>query len=105
MVVDRRTIAPAEALVECYHPWYLVIIMMRTQVSLDAEMYREARAEARRQGISLAELFRRALAAALPGARRAAKKPWLRFSGVIADGAPDESDNEHIDREVYGRAR
>lgn len=79
--------------------------MMRTQISLDVQTYRRARAEARRQGISLAELFRRALAAALPGAGRAADKPWLRFSGVIAGGGPDESDNDHIDREVYGRAR
>lgn len=79
--------------------------MMRTQISLDVQTYRQARAEARRQGISLAELFRRALAAALPGGRRAADKPWLRFTGAIAEGGPGESDNDHIDREVYGRAR
>jgi len=79
--------------------------MMRTQISLDVRMYRLARAEARRQGISLAELFRRALGAALSGAGRPADKPWLRFSGAIAEGGPRESDNENIDREVYGRAR
>jgi hypothetical protein len=79
--------------------------MIRTQISLDAESYRRAQAEARRQGISLAELFRRALAAALPASGKAATKPWLRFSGAITGGGPDESDTDHIDREVYGRGR
>lgn len=79
--------------------------MMRTQISLDVRMYRLARAEARRQGISLAELFRRALAAALRDTGGRDDKPWTRFAGVIADGGPGESDNENIDREVYGRAR
>ena len=36
--------------------------MIRTQVSLEEEIYREAKKEARRQGISFAELCRRALA-------------------------------------------
>ena len=78
--------------------------MMRTQISLEVETYRRARAEAKRQGISLAELFRRALVAALPRGGKAGEKPWLRYSGVIAEGGPDESDNEHIDHVVYGRA-
>ena len=69
---------------------------------LPAALERRAPAEARRRGISLAELFRRALAAALPGGRKSGEKPWLQYSGIIAEGGPDESDNDHIDREVYG---
>jgi len=56
--------------------------MIRTQVSLDEDAYREAKDEARRQGVSLAELVRRALAAALRHRRRS-KRPWMRHAGLV----------------------
>ena len=56
---------------------YTVIIMIRTQVSLEDDMYREAKKEARRQGISFAELCRRALAQLLR--RGSVKEPWMRY--------------------------
>jgi len=62
-------------------------------------------AEARRQGISLAELFRRAIAAALGGVKYTPAKPWMRFSGAVAGGRPDESDNKCVDRGVFGPVR
>jgi hypothetical protein len=40
--------------------------MIRTQISLDEQAYREAKAEVRRQGISLAEFLRRAVRLTLP---------------------------------------
>ena len=76
--------------------------MIRTQISLDQRTYREAKLEARRQGISLAELMRRALAAAL-GRARADSRPWMRLAGSIASGDPRAS--ESVDDVVYGRAR
>ena len=42
------------------------VIMIRTQISLSQEDYDAAKAEAARLGISLAELLRRSLRAALP---------------------------------------
>jgi hypothetical protein len=75
--------------------------MIRTQVTLDADVYRQAQAEARRLGISLAELVRRALARALGERASPGKKPWMRFWGAIA-GGPDESVNEQVDAVVYG---
>ena len=75
--------------------------MMRTQISLDPEMYEEARAEARKQGISFAALVRRALARALPG--RSSDRPWGRFAGVIEDGGEDASAT--VDAVVYARDR
>lgn len=64
-------------------------------------MYRRAQSAARRSGISLAEFFRRALGRALGPEKGAGKKPWMRFSGVITGGRPDESDNDRIDGSVY----
>jgi len=78
--------------------------VIRTQVSLEADVYRRAKAEAGRLGISLAELFRRALARALGGQTPSSQKPWMRYSGCIS-GGPDESVNERIDAMVYGRER
>ena len=40
--------------------------MIRTQISLEEQAYREAKLEARRQVISLAEFLRRAVRVALP---------------------------------------
>ncbi|MGH7563714.1 MAG: ribbon-helix-helix domain-containing protein [Gemmatimonadota bacterium] len=72
--------------------------MIRTQISLDRRMYDEARAEARRQGISFAELVRRALAQLLQP--RSADRPWMRLAGAI-EGPPDAS--QTVDTVVYGR--
>jgi len=76
--------------------------MIRTQVSLDEQAYREAKAEARRQGISLAEFLRRAVRVALP-ARRRADRAWLRYAGAVASGDPDAS--RSVNAVVYGRPR
>jgi hypothetical protein len=78
--------------------------MIRTQVSLEVEVYRRAQGEARRLGISLAELFRRALAQALGEQTPSGERPWMRFSGSIVGGL-DESVNERIDAVVSGRER
>jgi hypothetical protein len=74
--------------------------MIRTQISLANHEYDEAKAEAARQGISLAELLRRALAAALVE-RRASKHRWMRHAGILASGDPRAS--RSIDEVVYGR--
>jgi hypothetical protein len=76
--------------------------MVRTQVSLDEPAYEEAKAEARRQGISLAEFLRRSVAAAL-GPRRAQDRPWMRYAGALSSGDPEASVS--VDDVVYGRGR
>ena len=76
--------------------------MIRTQISLDQDAYREAKAEARRQGIYLAEFLRRALAAAL-GERKATNRPWMRYAGAVSSGDPNASLG--VNEVVYGRAR
>jgi hypothetical protein len=75
--------------------------MIRTQVSLEEEMYREAKREARRQGISFAELCRRALAQVL--GHRALKDPYMGYAGAIESG--DEDASRSVDEVVYGRRK
>ncbi|MFQ5744210.1 MAG: ribbon-helix-helix protein, CopG family [Acidobacteriota bacterium] len=75
--------------------------MIRTQVSLDPDMYEEAKKEAVRQGISFAELVRRALGLTL--AHRRGERPWMRFAGAIEVADPDAS--RSVDEVVYGRER
>lgn len=75
--------------------------MVRTQISLEPDMYEEAKKEARRRGISFAELVRRALARTLP--RPDAEQPWMRLAGIIEDAGADASAT--VDRVVYGRER
>jgi len=72
--------------------------MERTQISLSAEEMRAARAEAKRLGISLAELLRRSLRRLLPAD---ASKPWMRYAGMIESG--DASSSQRIDDVVYGQ--
>ena len=72
--------------------------MLRTQVSLDPTIYRQARHFAKRQGISFAELVRRALSTAISSTKVSEDKPWMRFSGVLHNGATDDSDNDKIDQ-------
>ena len=76
--------------------------MIRTQISLDENAYREAKVEARRQGISLAEFLRRAVRLALP-LRTRTDQPWMRYAGAVASGDPDAS--RSVDEVVYGRPR
>jgi len=76
--------------------------MIRTQVSLGEREYREAKAEAARQGISLAEFLRRAVGAALLR-RRPSRQPWMRHAGSLASGDPQASVS--VDQVIYGRGR
>jgi len=71
--------------------------MIRTQISLSKEEYEDAKREARRLGISLAELLRRSLRTMLPADE---KRPWMRFAGMIDSGDRDAS--LRIDEVVYG---
>jgi hypothetical protein len=72
--------------------------MIRTQISVDENLYKRARAVARRMGISLAELCRRSLEEVV--AREPSDKPWMALAG-IHEG--EESDSSSIDQVVYGR--
>ncbi len=72
--------------------------MIRTQISVDEELYERAKATARRQGVSFAELCRRALAETV--AREPTEKPWMRYVGIVC-GEP--GDSESVDEVVYGR--
>jgi hypothetical protein len=75
-----------------------VIIMIRTQISLSESDYGAAKQEARRLGISLAELLRRALRSTLSVDET---KPWMRFAGMVKTGDPQSS--QRIDDVVYGQ--
>jgi hypothetical protein len=72
--------------------------MVRTQISLSKEEYGAAKREARRLGISLAELLRRSLRSVLPVDE---SKPWMRYAGMVESGDPQSS--LHIDDVVYGQ--
>ena len=71
--------------------------MKRTQISLSEEEYRLAKEEAKRRGISLAELFRQSLRNVLPLNEG---KAWMRYCGFIDSG--DENSSAFIDETVYG---
>ncbi|MGH7553585.1 MAG: CopG family transcriptional regulator [Longimicrobiales bacterium] len=72
--------------------------MIRTQISLSRREYEAARREAKRLGISLAELLRRSLRTLLPAD---VSKPWMRHAGMIATG--DAKSSQRIDEIVYGQ--
>jgi len=72
--------------------------MIRTQISLSGREYEAAKREARRLGISLAELLRRSLRTILPADD---SKPWMRYAGMIETGDPQAS--QKIDDVVYGQ--
>ncbi len=72
--------------------------MIRTQISLSEEEYLAAKQEARRLGISLAELLRRSLRSVLPAD---SSRPWMRYAGMIESG--DSRSSRQIDDVVYGR--
>ena len=73
-------------------------MMIRTQVSLSKAEYAAAKREARRLGISLAELLRRSLRAVLAVDE---SKPWMRFAGMVETG--DRRSSRRIDDVVYGQ--
>ena len=75
--------------------------MIRTKVSLEEDMYREAKREARRQGISFAELCRRALAQVL--GQGAMNESWMRYAGAVESG--DKYASRSVDEIIYGRRR
>ena len=71
--------------------------MIRTQISLGEEEYKAAKGEAKRLGISLAELLRRSLRNMLPADK---SKPWMRYASMVESGNPRSSQN--IDEVIYG---
>jgi hypothetical protein len=71
--------------------------MIRTQISLSEIEYDAAKREARRLGISMAELLRRSLRTVLPADPG---KPWMRYAGMCETGDPESS--QKIDDIVYG---
>lgn len=77
--------------------------MIRTQISLDEAAYRGAKQEAAREGISLSEFLRRAVAAALGRRPPGSQRPWMRHAGSVASGDPKASTS--VDEVVYGRPR
>jgi len=76
--------------------------MIRTQISLEEDAYREAKREARQQGISLAEFLRRLVAAGIRH-RRTRRRPWMRHAGALASG--DAGASQSVDSVVYGKPR
>jgi hypothetical protein len=73
-------------------------MMIRTQISLSEAEYVCAKREAKRLGISLAELLRRSLRTVLPADR---SKPWMRYAGMVESG--DANSSRNIDEIVYGQ--
>lgn len=71
--------------------------MIRTQISLSESDYAAAKREARRLGISLAELLRRSLRTVVPADE---SKPWMRYAGMVESG--DARSSRRIDEVVYG---
>jgi hypothetical protein len=72
--------------------------MIRTQISLSEQEYQAAKREARRLGISLAELLRRSLRAVFPVD---SSKPWMKYAGMVETG--DSMASQKIDDLVYGQ--
>jgi len=72
--------------------------MIRTQISLSKEEYIAAKRQARRLGISLAELLRQSLRSVL---QLDESKPWMRFAGMVETG--DSRSSQTIDDVVYGQ--
>lgn len=71
--------------------------MIRTQVSLEPQEYKEAKREAKMRGLSLAALLRESLRSTVT---RDATKPWMQYAGLVDSNDPDASRN--IDEVVYG---
>jgi hypothetical protein len=72
--------------------------MIRTQISVDRALYMRAKAVARREGISVAELCRRGIEQVV--ASQPSDKPWMKYAGIVHGRAEDSSS---VDEVVYGR--
>ena len=72
--------------------------MIRTQISVDRELYKRAKTMAKRHKISLAELCRRSLRETV--SKEPVDKPWMAYAGVL-DGEPEDSGT--VDEVVYSR--
>jgi hypothetical protein len=72
--------------------------MVRTQISLTEDEYLATKREAKRLGISFAELLRRSLRGMVSVDTR---RPWMRYAGMVQSGDPRSS--QHIDDVVYGQ--
>lgn len=72
--------------------------MIRTQISLSETEYELAKIEAKRLGVSFAELLRRSLRAILPIEK---EKPWMRYVGMVESGNARSS--QEIDDVIYGQ--
>lgn len=75
--------------------------MVRTQISLEEGMYAEAREKAHREGVSFAELVRRALTRML-NEPNTDGPTWRALAGAIEG---HEDDSQSVDDVVYGRHR
>jgi len=74
--------------------------MIRTQISVDRNLYLKAKKIARRKKISLAELCRRSLEETV--AREPSDKPWMAWAGIL-EGRKEDSST--VDTVVYDRER
>ncbi len=72
--------------------------MIRTQISLESEVYEEAKLYAAESGISLAEFCRQSVTEQLVKYRKSG--PIARFVGIY-DGDPNDSST--VDEVVYGK--
>jgi hypothetical protein len=72
--------------------------MIRVRIKMTKREHSIATREAARLGISLANLLRRSLRAALSVNDT---KPWMRHAGMVQSGDPASS--RHIDDVVYDR--
>ena len=75
--------------------------MVRTQISFDESLYREAKKAAKQRGVSLAELCRLGLRTVLSAASK--EHRWDSYLGVFESTDPRTS--ESIDEVVYGREK
>jgi hypothetical protein len=73
-------------------------MIVRRQISFDANLYSQAQASAKRRGISFAVLCRRAVVEVI--ARESPDRPWMSFAGVF-EGS--EGDSRSVDSVVYDR--
>ena len=94
----RRSKPSDERVVASDNKSFYTVIMLRTQISLNAEELRAARLEAKRLGISMAELLRRSLRMLLPADN---SRPWMRYAGMIESG--DAESSRRIDDVIYGQ--
>jgi hypothetical protein len=82
----------------CDNNFQYIVIMVRTQISLTEDEYLATKREAKRLGISLAELLRRSLRGMVSVDK---SRPWMRYAGMVQSGDPRSS--QHIDDVVYGQ--